>query len=327
MKHGRAGLVFAGCKLGFLGGVALAAGLIGGCQTATTPKAEPSASVSARPLPNYADAVARYNERVLPLDRLIARATIRLTYTDREGERHTEQPDGTLQIVRPRKLAIDLGKAGKKLFWFGSDDERYWWLDLSDPDDRYAAVGRHDSWDANQNAAGRRLGIGLRPLDLIAAVGVTPIDPLLKGATQWSQDGKRLGIVSPLANGGERSPGRTGLQRVWVDPVTMVPRSIELFDADRKLVLRATMQGDERVEITRTGVPGSVGKRPMIPAQITCEDIESGTEIRLSLSDAKDGPISDKAFRLDELVRRLGVARVIDLDQPVARGEADATPP
>lgn len=266
---------------------------------------------AAKPLPTYTAAAADYNKRVLPLDRLTARATIRLTYTDRDGVEHTEQPDGTLQIIRPRRLALDLGKSGQKLFWFGSDEQRYWWLDLSDREDRFARVGRHALWDisAGGGAAGRRLGVALRPLDLIAAIGVTPIDPALRGATQWSRDGTRLGIVSP--------PGvDSGFQRVWVDPSNMVPTSIELFDPQRRLVLTSTHEGDERVEITRTGVPGSVGARPRIPARVTCVHHASGTEIRLSLSDAKDGPISDKAFMLEELTRRLGVDRVIDLDAP-----------
>jgi hypothetical protein len=307
-----------------LGGFALAGAVMGGCESAgTKPEADsPTPVVASKPVPSYAEVAAEYNRRVLPLDRLIARATIRLTYTGQDGERHTEQPDGTLQIVRPNKLAIDLGKGGKKLFWFGSDDERYWWLDLTDPDDRYAAVGRHSAFEDNQGAAGRRLGIALHPRDLIVAVGVTPLDPKARGVTQWSRDGSRLGIVVPLTDGRAGRNG-SGLQRIWVDPKTMVPRSIELFDAQRRLVIRAEHSGEERVTITRTGVPGGVGARPLIPGQITCRHIESDTEIRLSLSDAKDGPISDKAFQLDELIRRLSVARVIDLDEPVAAKVAE----
>lgn len=307
-------------------GAAVIAGAIGGCagtHEATTAPAVVTAS--RKPLPTYKEAAEKYNARVLPLDRVIARATIRLTYTDAEGERRTEQPDGTLQVVRPSKLAIDLGKAGKKLFWLGCDDERYWWIDLSNPDDRVAYVGRHDRWDEHRRGGGRSLGIGVRPLDLIAAVGVTPIDPTLAGVTQWSRDGQSLGIVSPLTGASAGVPGRRGLRRAWVDPATMAPRSVEFFDADKKLVLRAQMEGIERVQITRTGVPGSVGERPAIPARLTVEDAESGAEVRVTLSDAKDGPISDKAFRLDELVRRLGVARVVDLDRSGgASAEGDA---
>lgn len=276
-------------------------------QTTPLPEADAPLTAKGKPLPTYAAAVAEYNERVLPLDRLSARATIRLTYRDQAGEEHTEQPDGTLQIIRPRRLALDLGKSGQKLFWFGSDDERYWWLDLSNRDDRVAQVGRHDKFGAGSTAS-KRLGIALSPLDLIAAVGITPIDPSLKGVTQWSRDQTRLGIVSPLKQG--------GLQRIWLEPKTMVPTSIELFDAKRRLVLTATHEGDERVEMTRTGVPGSVGERPRIPARVTCIHHESKSEIRISLSDARDGPISDKAFKLDELITRLGVERVIDLDKP-----------
>lgn len=300
-----------------LGVCLCAAVLLAGCANdSTTPLPEPVSAQPApkRPLPSYADAAERYNQRILPLDRLMARATIRLTYTDGNGEQRIEQPDGTLQIVRPRRLAIDLGKSGQKLFWFGSDDERYWWLDLSDANDRVAYVGRHAQFlQAGGGPAAQRLGLAIPPLDFIAATGIVPLDPKVRGGqTQWSRDGLRLGLISPLQAG---SPD-AGLQRIWVDPDTMVPYTVELFDARRRFVLIAEHEGDERVQITRTGVPGSKGERPRIPARITVKHFETKTEIRVSLSDAKDGPISDKAFVLDELTRRLGVPRQVDLDRP-----------
>lgn len=287
--------------------------VMGACASEpSAPLPEPQAAVAAprQNLPTYAEAASRYNERVRPLDRLIARATIRLTYTDDQGERRIEQPDGTLQIVRPNKLAIDLGKSGQKLFWFGADDQRYWWLDLSG-DDHIAYVGRHDQFLAKGGGpAAQRLGLSIPPMDFIAATGVTMLDPKAKGVTQWSRAGDRLGLVSPTA-------GKDGgLQRIWVDPKSMVPVLIELFDSRRRLILTAEHEGEERVEMTRTGVPGSRGERPRIPARITVRHFESNTEIRVSLSGAKDGPISDKAFMLDELLRRLSVQEVIDLDAP-----------
>lgn len=298
--------------------ILLAVSTLVGC-AGEAPAPLPDAAAAAqpaprRPLPTYASAAERYNQRILPLDRLMARATIRLTYTDANGEQRIEQPDGTLQIVRPRRLAIDLGKSGQKLFWFGSDDDRYWWLDLSDPDDRVAYVGQHARFlQAGGGPAAQRLGLAIPPLDFIAATGIVLLDPQARGGqTQWSRDGRRLGIIAPLQPGDASG----GLQRIWVDPETMVPFSVELFDARRRFILIAEHEGDERVRITRTGVPGSRGERPRIPARITVRHFETRTEIRVSLSDAKDGPISDKAFMLDELTRRLGVPRRIDLDQP-----------
>lgn len=291
---------------------------LAGCEsTQPSRPREAEAATPAQPLPSYIDAATRYNAPITPLDQVIARATMRLTYVDQNGEERTEQPDGTLQVIRPTRLAIDLGKAGQKMFWFGSDDERYWWLDLTDSNERVAYVGRHERWDAS--GASERIGLAVSPLDLIAALGITPLDLKAPGRTQWSRDGKRLGIVVPLerhAAAEGTSAGSTGLKRIWVDPRTMAPQSIELFDAQRQLVLRAVHTGQERVQITRTGVPGSGQARPPIAAQITCTHPASGASVRITLSDAKDAPISPIAFVFEELVTRLGIDRVVDLDKP-----------
>lgn len=274
-------------------------------------------------LPKYAEVASRYNKRLIGTDRVVARANIQLTYVDKAGERKSESPEGTLQVIsRPSlRLALSLGKAGQTLFWFGCDAERYWWLDLSDKDDRVAGVGRLALFDGGTGAggggAGQRLGIAIKPTDLARLLGVVPLDLNAKAQLQWSRDGKLLGIVTKLSGAGTGGPGgaTTGLQRLWVDPATLVPQIIELYDSKARLVIVGEHEGQENVEITRTGVPELIGARPRLPARVYCRHIESGTDIRLTLTGLKDGPISDKAFNFDELSRRLGVMRVVDFDK------------
>lgn len=265
---------------------------------------------ASKPLPKYSDIAAAYNARLVGTDRIAARANIQLTYIDKEGERKVENPEGTLQVIAtpPLRLALSLGKAGQTLFWFGCDGDRYWWLDLSDKNDRVAGVGRLSKFEGPDGAAQARLGIAIRPTDLIRLLGVVPLNPESRAQMQWSRDGKLLGVVTRL-------DGKSGFQRLWLEPQTYVPRTIELYDKRARLVLVGEHEGQENVQITRTGVEGLVGARPRVPSRVYCRHIESRTDIRLTLTGVRDGPISDKAFDLDELRRRLSVDRTVDLDE------------
>ncbi|MBY0310445.1 MAG: hypothetical protein K2W85_00090 [Phycisphaerales bacterium] len=260
-----------------------------------------------RPGPNYGELARRYNlERVKHLDRLSARVNILLTYFDQDGERRTEDPEGRLQIIRPNKLAMNLGKAGQIVFWFGCDPEQYWWFDLSEKEKRIAATGRHENFT---DETAQRIGLPIRPLDLIRVMGVVPLDPLAKGATQLSDDGKLVGVTSPI--------GDRGFQRMWLDPTTLRPTMIEVFDRQRVKVLVAEHEGEEVVEITRD-IPGASLLRVKVPSRVLITHIATETTARITLTGCKDGPISDRAFDLPTLVEKYPVDRVIDLDAPRA---------
>lgn len=297
-----------------IGGVGAALLIGAGCESTSSTASlagGPDRGGVVRPGPVYQDVATAYNRRVEQLDRVFARANLSITYFDEHGERQKEDPEGRLQVVRPDRLALSLGKAGQTLFWFGCDPAQYWWFDLSDNSRRIAAVGRHDRFD---QSASRRIGLAVRPLDLIGVLGITPLDTAGPGATQWSEDGTLIGITTPIA--------RRGWQRLWVDPKTYVPRTIEIFDQQRQLVLIADHEGLEAVEQTRTG---SGGRAPQISGRITASHVDSGTDIRLTLTGARDGPISDKAFDLPTLLEKYSVEEVIDLDRP-ARARPSATP-
>ena len=313
-----------GVRAGVCAAMVLGLMVMGGCPSQPKGDVEPAQVVRKDPPPRYADAAARHNERVKYLDRVLARANIRLTYFDEGGEEHTENPEGRLQVVRPDRLALSLGKAGQTLFWFGCDGERYWWIDLSDRNKRVAAVGRHEKFD-DQTA--RRIGLPIKPLDLIRLLGVSELDVNAAGVTQWSADGTQVGVTTPL--------GARGWQRMWLDAETFEVREVEIFGRDRALVLSAVHEdgpeGPEYVEFTRD-VAGARQSHASMPSRVYITHVPTGTEARLTISGVKDGPISDKAFDLSVLLEKQGVDRVIDVDErgvpvPPLRAEAGGRAP
>lgn len=258
------------------------------------------------PTPTYATIVERWNDRVDGLDRLFVRANLLVDYFDEKGELQRETPEGRLQVVRPDKLALSLGKAGANLFWFGSDEERYWWLDMSKDDARVAAIGKHTNFD---RGASRRLGLAIRPLDLIKVLGISPLDPKARARVDWSEDGALVVVTLLSTNPTE------GSVRMFLVPGLFMPRTIELSGPDGQLEVIAEHEGEERVEITRQ-IPAAIGARPPISSRVTISHLSSGTQIRLTMTGAKDGPVSDKAFDFDELRKRFVIDRIVDLDAP-----------
>jgi hypothetical protein len=251
----------------------------------------------------YQEAARQFNRSVDYLDRVLARVNILLTYFDEDGKERHEDPEGRLQIVRPNKLALSLGKAGQILFWFGCDPEQYWWIDLSEKGKHFAAVGKHEKFD---DATAQRIGLPIKPLDLIRLLGVVKMDVNARGATQWSDDGKLLGITAPVAD--------RGFQRTWVDPRDMHPVTIEIFDKQRNLVLVAEHTGEEFVEITRD-LPGASLAHVRMPGRVEITHLETKTKARITLTGIKDGPISEKAFDLSVLLDKYPVDKTIDLDK------------
>jgi hypothetical protein len=303
----RAGLV----KAAGVAVMALAACVLGGCEGQGWnlnwfDKGEDKPTTENRlrldKAPEYAEAARQFNRSIDYLDRVQARANLLLTYYDEEGNERHEDPEGRLQIIRPNKLAVSLGKAGQVLFWFGCDPEQYWWLDLSDKSKRLAAIGRHDLFD---DATAQRIGMPIKPLDLIRLLGVVKMDVTVRGATQWSDDGRQLGISSPI--------GDRGFQRVWVEPSTMLVHTIEIFDRQRNPVLVSEHTGTEFVEITRD-IPGLKVGQVRMPSRVEITHLETKAKVRVTLTGVKDGPVSEKAFDLPTLLDKYPVDKTIDLD-------------
>jgi hypothetical protein len=270
----------------------------------------------AQPLPPYGEIAQRYNERIAPIDSLYSTGTVRLTYLDENREKKEEQGDATLQVDLPNKLALSLKKAGKRLFWLGGNNERYWWFDLVDV--RTAMVGEHETFD---RAARDQIGLGIHPVDLIRVLGILPLpvrggeDDVEPGAMQWSDDGRLLGVTTRIRGG--------GFQRLWLDPQRLEAQKIELFSADRALAVVADLEEYDYMPISGIG-----GGGPRIAKRISVLDVPSETEVRLTMGAPESGTerISQDAFDFDTLRAALGVERVINLDEP-ARAAADRPEP
>lgn len=290
--------------------------------------AQPPAAETA-PAIDYAQVVESYNVRLKDVSRLRGQVVARIRYKDKDNQWREEQPEGLLQVVVPDRMALSLGKAGRRLFWFGCNAERYWWLDLQDEPTAWVGKRTTDGRTARQE-----LGVNIAPWDLIRLIGVLRIDPAAAGAAEWSKDGSLIGLTTAIGGSeaesdrdgeADRDTARwtTGYQRVWMDPKDHFPVRIELWDESRRRVVVAKLEGDERAEIKDRPV---MGTRPRMPAYVTVTPEGSEAEIRLNLSDLSDQRISDAAFRLEDVLRTYGVSSedVIDLDERAAARAAPA---
>jgi len=104
--------------------LAVAALLIGGCESSPTTDGKPPAvEVSAQQL------IERHNARAQRLDQLHAYGVIELWWTDDAG-RHYEQADAELWIDQPSRTALRVNKAGEVFLWLGSNNRSWWLFDL-----------------------------------------------------------------------------------------------------------------------------------------------------------------------------------------------------
>lgn len=279
-----------------VGGTAV---LLGACSNDKAKEPEPiPAPAVVKPGPAYAEVAVKYNANVEHLSKLFSFVVVQIEYTDKKGERHHEQGEGRLQVIQPYHVAISVGKVGETFFWLGSDSQRYWWLDLSGKP-RVMFVGAHETYAKSQ---ARRVGAVVAPLDLVRLIGVVPLAKT--GQTQWSADGKRVGIVNMLDNGGR--------ERVWVDPKTYLPSSIEIFNAKGELEITSTLSEPDGVTIS------GMGERPTLNRKIEVKSAAGDAWISLTLSDMEDGSgrMVPESFDPAALAKHYRVDTIYDLDAP-----------
>jgi hypothetical protein len=274
---------FAACAL-----MLLTCAAIAGCNGA--------ARIDRGPAPDFEQAVADHNKSIGSIDRLWARATVQIRYTDDQGKRRFEQGEGHLRMEPPGLVALSAGKVGETLFWLGGDDHRYWWFDLTGRE-RLAYVGRYGG--PGQGKGG--LAASVQPRDLAHLMGLLPLYP--PGEADWSNDQSLLGLVALLPD--------DRYERRWIDPDTHEVVQIELFDAQQKPLLTAELGEYRHMTITGQGAPG-----PRVPTQIFIGDVASGTEVRLYLTDVGDGAgrWEPAAFDFERLIGALRAQKVFDLD-------------
>ncbi|MCE7968852.1 MAG: hypothetical protein DYG94_08920 [Leptolyngbya sp. PLA3] len=246
-----------------------------------------------------AQIVEAHNARVRSLDRLWARTSVQVTSTNDKGRRLRDQGEGHLQIVQPSSVALSLGKLGQTQLYLGSNDEIYWWIDLIDPKDKIALVGRH-SLVTSQKAG--LLGVPVPPRDLIHLLGITALP---QGAAQqelaWDADA-RAGITTPTD---------FGSRRLWFDVSSMEPVLVELMDESGQVVLTARLDRYAPVNVV-----GDAAAKPRLPEQANITCVDDDTRVKISLYAAENRPIRPTAFDFQRLVEGLGVDALFDLDAP-----------
>lgn len=298
-------------RMGWIGvaGAGLGVLLVGCSGSPSKSSDSPDAVVAnAKPTPTYEEIAARYNERAARLERLWARAVVRLTYADEKGDRHTDQGEGVLQMIRPDRVGLSIKKAGKMLFWLGCDAERYWFFDVVD--EKIGRVGRNPK-EGVLSAGGNATGIGIPPRELFELIGMTTLDASAKGSVAWSKDGEQLVVTIVKQSRGEVVGGETAL---WLSPASFEPTRIERRDARGRVIISSALADYEGVEIEGQG-----GLKPRLATKLDAMHAPSGTQIRLDLSELRDSDIGEGAFVFETLRKSLGVETLIDIDEEARR--------
>ncbi len=285
---GRSILPFAFCIVPFA--------LLGGCQPQKADRTQPPVT-----MPEYYALAERYNANLAGLDRMRARASVRLFFRDSRGKWKTETGEESLVMFeRPHGVALSLGKLGKTAVWAGCNKDQYWLFDVMES--RTVWYGR----TANI-ARAREFPLPVHPQRLISLLGATPINPDV--ATDHNQVRWESGafvIDVPEEN-----------LRLWLDPRTAMPRQIVMLDEGGEAVVWSKLTGEMRVE--KADLPREQWPRIADRAEMTIKGQE-GT-LTMWLKDATDGRGNERydralrqAFDFNVLLGALRPQDAVDLD-------------
>jgi len=279
--------------------LALLACTLTACKTSPTGSPSPAA---AGPPPSYPEIADRFNERADRLGRIWANATAQFSYLDEQGDRHNEQGEGHLQLITPDRFALSIGKISEVLFWLGCDADRYWFFEMYEGN--RVSIGRHRNIGSPCN---RDLGLPANPIDIIDLLGVTPLPIDAPGETSWSTNGKWLVVDAP---------GRATWRRLFLDPETLLPQRVELYDPTDTSAPIVFSSIELYESVTLEGVGGFF---PKAPSRLQIDHEQSGTSIRLFLHNMNDGKtrgrLSDAVFTFESLVEAFGPEEITVLDQ------------
>ena len=264
--------------------------------------ADPGTTVE---VPTSAELRARYNDRVDGLERLWARAVVQVDGEDAEGNKLREQAEGHLQVIRPDRVALTLGKLGETYFMLGSNPSSYWWVDLS-AEPKTALVGAQERVTPE---AAAYLGLPIYPGDLIELFGIVPLpeEPGQVGRAVY----ERLVAVD--------LPAATGTKRLLLDPDTLEPQRIELIDRAGQLAAASELSRYEMVP-----VEGDALRQGRVATRILVRSPQLTGTARFTLNEPTNKSIRSVAFNLDRILSAYSVAEVIDVDELVERARADA---
>ena len=266
------------------------------------------------PAGGYSEAVKIYNARIDKIDQLWARADMQVTWQE-EGEKKAEDLDGHLLLRRPGQTAIAMGKLGQTMLWAGCDEQRYWWLDLRQKDERIGYVGRHENVD--QAAQVGLLAVQVQPRDVMALLGVVTLSgekEMAEGQGQVKAAGEYW-VLEPADK----------LLRIWIKPSEGVAVRVDLLDEDGTEKITAYLSNHQPVHLhKKSGTAqqaisaedqGSMLAREI---EIVLRQSQEQGRLKLKLRDVSDGRdddrIQEKVFDFNSLRKVYRLKRVIDLD-------------
>ena len=255
--------------------------------------------------PPYDALAARHNAHVAHLDRVWARASVRVFFRTEAGKWKTETgEDSTLMLRPPSDAALALGKLGKTAFWAGCNQELYWLFDTYDTHTVW--YGRNDP-EGPQFEGDAAFPLPIHPAQFFDLLGLSPlpVGSLPAPVVSWDGDLYRVDL-----------PGQN--RTVWLDPRTALARRVELRDAQGQPRVRAELTGDTRVELGNKPRPQWPRIADRVEAQILGEEatltlwIKDATD---AAGDAKKSRALETAFDFPRLLSALRPQRAINLDE------------
>jgi len=262
------------------------------------------------PTESITEVIAAVNANNEQLKTLAASGSFELWF---KQDNKTEYVNGTLKMAYafPQSLRMfgDKDLAGR-IFEIGSNDERYWFT---------VYKGESTMWTgayANINSVDPRR-IPIRPDLVLEVLGIQPIPTnLLQSPVpvlRFNNDADAYMIVWSL----KLQDRWIAQKEVWYDRKTKLPKLVNLFDEDGRIVVRAYLINHEPVEIL--GTPRDRWPRVATSYRLLFPYNGSSMSIDLSRDNialTRNGAPNPRSFTFP--AENAGVSRAIQLDEKTA---------
>lgn len=247
-------------------------------------------------LPSMEAIVDAHNARVGGLDRLWARTSVRVEGRDAEGSKFSEQGEGHLQVERPDRVAVTVGKLGEVYFALGANDTQYWLVDVSNNERRVMLLGEQDRATP---AKAEALGLPVHPRDLPLLMGLMPLEAVSTPEPVWDEQGRAVLTI----------PSRWGSVALRFDARSLDLVGSTAFDHAGGVVAEATL-GLHGAVMNAQGV-AVLGR---VPQRLEIRVPGFDGFVRVQLGEPQVRPINATVFDPERLRRAYRVGEVLDLD-------------
>jgi hypothetical protein len=262
------------------------------------------------PTQSMQEVVAEINANNAPLQTMWADLYVEANFPN-EGFINS---DGTLLYKAPRSMRLAGTKpGGGTIFEVGSSEDRYW-LSMAGNN------GPSRMWWGWHRNTGKPCvdtsNLPIRPELILEVLGITTINTnfLEPPVPVMRFNNDRGGTYMFVWNmpAGNRWAAQ---KEIWYDRVTKLPRAVFLFDADGRVVLRATLSRHEPVDVP--GVPEE--RRPRVARLYSLFFPDTGGTMSLELRDvAPDTARNTIARRGIVFPEKVSADEVIQLDKACA---------